>query len=518
MKLKDFFKLQNGSDIRGVAVPSENSIATLLPEIVFAVTSAFVTFLSWKLKKPTKHLSVAVGHDSRISAAALKKAALAAVSSQKSFPLDAELASTPAMFMATKFDAINADGGIMLTASHLPADRNGIKFFTKDGGLEKEDIKEILKLAAYDDSDPNFSDMERTLTFEKYGNAKKTIEDFDVDSVSKIPLMEIYTRSLREKIISEIEDYEPLKGLHIVVDAGNGAGGFFAKKVLSPLGADISGSIFLDPDGNFPNHIPNPENEEAIVSIQNAVKTSDADLGIIFDTDVDRMSAVLKGGKTVNRNALIAMMSAIVAKDYPESVIVTDSVTSDELSDFLKKIGLKHLRYKRGYKNVINKCKELNENGEISPLAIETSGHGALSENYFLDDGAYLAVKLIIAAARERHFKRELADLIKDLKYPKEEREIRIKINAEDFKTYGDNIIKTLFEDVKEAGLSVDDMCYEGIRVKFEYGFFLLRMSLHDPLLVLNIESRKEGGGGEIFDKVKQLLNKFDKLDEVKLT
>ncbi|MBR3623290.1 MAG: phosphomannomutase/phosphoglucomutase, partial [Selenomonadaceae bacterium] len=293
MKLKEFFKLQNGSDIRGIAIPSEDSPANLTPEIVFAITSAFVTFLSWKLKKTAQHISVAVGHDSRISAPVLKKATLAALSRQKVFPLDAELASTPAMFMATQFDSVNADGAIMLTASHLPANRNGMKFFTKDGGLEKEDIGEILKLATYDDCDAESVDTERVLTFEKYGDAKKIIDDFDEKTVSKIPLMELYTRSLREKIITELEDYEPLKNLHIVVDAGNGAGGFFAEKVLSPLGADISGSVFLNPDGNFPNHIPNPENKEAMKALQNAVMTSGADLGIIFDTDVDRMSAVL---------------------------------------------------------------------------------------------------------------------------------------------------------------------------------------------------------------------------------
>ena len=105
--------------------------------------------------------------------------------------------------------------------------------------------------------------------------------------------------------------------MHIVVDAGNGAGGFFAGKVLAELGADTSGSLYLEPDGSFPNHIPNPENQAAMDAIKGAVLASRADLGIIFDTDVDRMSAVLPDGQQISRNALIAMMAAILAPDYP---------------------------------------------------------------------------------------------------------------------------------------------------------------------------------------------------------
>ena len=133
-------------------------------------------------------------------------------------------------------------------------------------------------------------------------------------------------------------------------------------------------------------------------AIRGAVLNNKADLGLIFDTDVDRMSAVFSDGQEVNRDALIAMMAAILVKDYPNSTIVTDSVTSDKLTAFLEgELHLKHHRFQRGYKNVINECKRLNEEGVVSPLAIETSGHGALKENYYLDDGAYMAVKLLIA-------------------------------------------------------------------------------------------------------------------------
>ena len=297
-------------------------------------------------------------------------------------------------------------------------------------------------------------------------------------------------------------------------DAGNGGGGFFATKVLIPLGADTTGSQFLEPDGMFPNHIPNPEDKKAMAAIQKAVVDNRADLGLIFDTDVDRMSAVLSDGQEVNRNALIAMMAAILAPDYPASTIVTDSVTSDGLQKFLEsELHLKHHRFKRGYKNVINECIRLNKSGVVSPLAIETSGHGALSENYYLDDGAYLAVKLLIAAAKARNDGKNLASLIEKLEYPAEAVEYRLKIKTEDFKAYGEKVLTEFTARAKSEGIKFAEPNFEGVRLIFEEGWALLRLSLHDPNMPLNIESNVKGGCDKIASKVKALLKDFDSLE-----
>ena len=125
-------------------------------------------------------------------------------------------------------------------------------------------------------------------------------------------------------------------GLHIVVDAGNGVGGFYADQVLAPLGADVSGSQFLEPDGMFPNHIPNPENKGAIDAASKMVLDSSADLGLIFDTDVDRMGCIGATGQEINRNTLVALAAAIVLEDHPGTTVVTDSLTSDGLRTFIE--------------------------------------------------------------------------------------------------------------------------------------------------------------------------------------
>jgi phosphomannomutase len=243
------------------------------------------------------------------------------------------------------------------------------------------------------------------------------------------------------------------------------------------------------------------------------VAANGADFGIIFDTDVDRAAAVDAGGQVLNRNRLIALISAIVLREHPGSTIVTDSITSDGLTRFIEQeLQGKHHRFKRGYKNAIDEAIRLNQAGEESWLAIETSGHGAMRENYFLDDGAYLVSKLLIELARARRAGRSLMDSIAALQEPAESREIRLKIGAADFKAYGEEAIEQLRGFVaKQPDWSIAPNNYEGIRVACsspeEDGWFLLRLSLHDPVLPLNIESNVAGGVGKISARLSDFLN-----------
>ena len=334
--------------------------------------------------------------------------------------------------------------------------------------------------------------------------------------------MSDYARGLCEKIKKEVnaEDYEhPLKGFKIVVDAGNGAGGFYADKVLSVLGADTEGSRYLDPDGMFPNHVPNPEDATAMASICEAVKESIADLGVIFDTDVDRGGAVDSKGNEINRNRLVAVAAAIALEGNDGGTVVTDSITSSGLKDFIENtLGGKHYRYRRGYKNVIDKALELNAQGINCPLAIETSGHAAMRENYFLDDGAYLCTKIIIKMAQLRKEGKDLDELTSALKEPVESKEIRFKITEKDFRACGEKIIADLTEYAeKQNGWQVADDNREGIRVSFGKengdGWFLLRLSVHDPIMPLNIESDSKGGVDLIYNQLFEFLKTTDGLE-----
>ena len=494
----DYKKLQNGSDIRGVALEGiEGQNVNLTESACRDIGRGFALWLKDKFSK--NDLRVAIGRDSRLSGEKLCSWICSSMVEQGLKITNFGMASTPAMFMSTVTDGYKFDGSIMITASHLPFNRNGFKFFTANGGLEKEDIKKIL---AYAESD--------------------VVTGFEKGSIVDGEFMDVYSKILADKIRVATGEEKPLAGFKIVVDAGNGAGGFYVDKVLKPLGADTTGSRFLEPDGSFPNHIPNPEDKDAMKSITEAVNEVKADLGIIFDTDVDRAGAVLSDGSELNRNRIIAMLSAILLREHPNTTIVTDSITSTGLKKFIEEKGGIHHRFKRGYKNVINESIRLNNLGQDSQLAIETSGHGAFKENYFLDDGAYIVTKLLIELARGKKQGYTLESLIEDLGEPKESVEFRMNILLEDFKPYGQSVIDALSEFVKtKEGCSLEQPNFEGVRVNFDdkhgNGWLLLRLSLHDPLLPLNIESNEVGGAKVIAKTFVEFIEKFDKLEIQKL-
>ena len=488
MEQSDWMKLKSGTDVRGVAlegVPGEE--INLTDE---AVTGIMKAFCAWAAQRCGKEkLTIAIGHDSRLSAGRISACAVKAVTESGCDAIVTGLSSTPSMFMLLQEEDIGADASVMITASHLPFNKNGLKFFTPEGGLEGKDIADILAMAA-EGAALSGSGCVRELCY--------------IDRYS-----EGLVRFVREKTGQD----RPLAGKKIVVDAGNGAGGFYVDKVLKPLGADTEGSQFLEPDGNFPNQIPNPEDKKAMHAISQRVKETGADFGIIFDTDVDRAGAVDKQGEEINRNRLIALISAILLQEK-SGTIVTDSVTSDGLTAFIESRGGKHCRYKRGYRNVIDKAKELNAAGEYSPLAIETSGHAALMENYFLDDGAYLVTRILVSLAQLAKEGKDIGDLIADLPEPAEAAEVRLgftTLGKQDFKNNGNAAIRELQLRVPDLpGMTLAAENFEGVRINFDKdhgdGWALVRMSLHEPIMPINFESNSKGGCCVIANELIALL------------
>lgn len=530
--MTDFKKLQNGSDIRGVAIETEGGKpVNLTQNSVVRIGAAFALFAADRANKPVSELRIAIGRDSRLSGEQLTVWLADGITSVGANAYDGGLASTPAMFMCC-VNELHFDAGIMVTASHLPMERNGMKFFTAiAGGLEKADITAIL------------------------ASAEKA--EFPIAAqrgqCGTVDVMTPYVNGLKEKILSALgcaKDEKPFSGLKIVVDAGNGAGGFFAERLLEPLGADITGSRFLEPDGRFPNHQPNPENADAMRSICEAVAETGADFGIIFDTDVDRAGAVLPsddGVIALDRNRLIALMTAILVRQYGPITVVTDSITSTGLTDFINSLGCRHHRFKRGYRNVINEAKRLLALEEAAKkakeetdaefanailadailadvifanaiFAMETSGHGALRENYFLDDGAYIIVKLLVALVEARREGKTLGELIANLKEPCESAEARLNVLLDDTADYTAAVLETVEKHFSNLpGFEIVQPNYEGVRVNADEthgnGWFLIRRSLHDPLMPCNIESNSVGGMRLIAAELYNALKVFDKLE-----
>ena len=337
-----------------------------------------------------------------------------------------------------------------------------------------------------------------------------------------------YASTLKDAICSEVQkDDKPLQGLKIVLNSGNGSGGFF-NQVLKDLGADVSASIHVEPNPNFPAGIPNPEKKDMIAETIQSCQQISADLGILLDTDADRSGFVvpMPNGEfePLNRNRLIALLSVIFSRSSPGCSVVTDSVTSEGLAKFLEDdLGLKHVRYLKGYANVIGRAQELNANEGINAeMAIETSGHCAMKENGFLDDGTYTAVKVIGLLAREKlEGSPDLLGLISGMKEMPEESELRMEVT--------DGSLETMAALFDLAAIQIHEKCndpssswmfdaqnLEGIRVRTgDGGFFMLRKSLHDPVICMQVESASKQSATETVVgpllKIFQSINQFNK-------
>ncbi|KAA8532559.1 hypothetical protein F0562_032625 [Nyssa sinensis] len=513
-------RLQNGSDVRGVAVEGEKGrTVDLTPPAVEAIAESFGEWVINGLEKeggrPVEaDVKVSLGRDPRISGASLSVGVFAGLARAGCMVFDMGLATTPACFMSTLLPPFLYDASIMMTASHLPYTRNGLKFFTKKGGLTSPEVEEICDRAA-----------------RKYANRLAKVSTM-LPSPKRVDFMSSYAKHLRdiikERVNHPLHFDTPLQGFQIIVNAGNGSGGFFTWDVLDKLGTDTFGSLNLTPDGMFPNHIPNPEDKIAMALTRAAVLENSADLGIVFDTDVDRSGVVDSAGNPINGDKLIALMAAIVLKEHPGTTIVTDARTSMALTRFITDRGGHHCLYRVGYRNVIDKGVQLNDQDGIEThLMMETSGHGALKENHFLDDGAYMVVKIIIEMVRMKlaGSSEGIGSLIKDLEEPLESIELRMNIISEPrhAKAKGAEAIETFRNYIQEGrlqGWELDSCgdCWvsEGCLVDSndtpaaidahmyrakvsdeengEHGWVHIRQSIHNPNIAINMQSTVAGG------------------------
>mmetsp|Transcript_42347 Transcript_42347/g.90083 ORF Transcript_42347/g.90083 Transcript_42347/m.90083 type:complete len:659 (-) Transcript_42347:147-2123(-) len=551
--LSSLLELKSGSDLRGTYVGHRSSggtIANISDPIKalkresggvaltpFAAHCFGAAFARWLLSRPDARtgmdeLKVCIGRDPRLHGERLADAFARGVEGVdgEDMPvkvLYTDVATTPSMYEFVRAD--KCDAAVMITASHLPEEKNGMKFFSKGvGGLTSQNIGELIDLAQ--DEARQWYDM--GILPSSSGNAGVLCSEI-------VDFMPYYKESLQRAIIREVDSASalsdrPLSGLNIVVNPGNGAGCFFAD-LLRDLGANIAGSIHLTPDGTFPNTfgVPNPEKKEMVEETIRACEANDADVGIMFDTDADRSGFVLPrtvsssgtraDHEALNGNRMIALISAVFSRSSPGCTIVTDSTTSEALSEYLENnLGLRHYRYVRGYANVIGKAEELTESGQANAeVAVEISGHCAMKENGYVDDGTYTAVKIIGLLARvnaEGKSKGSLLDLISDLKEMPYEEEMRIRVTdgSLDTTTYVfqqlTQSLKEKSEDGSAADWALDEDNQEGVRFRLlSGGHFMIRQSLHDPVISMQVESiSQEEAREKVLDPLLMLLSEHD--------
>jgi phosphomannomutase/phosphoglucomutase len=451
-------------DIRGVAV-GEN--AQLTPDLAELVGKALGTYLPKHFD--TDHMYV--GSDNRISSPAIKAALISGVTSTGMNVTDIGEVLTPTVYFASASHEGNG-AGVMITGSHLTTEYNGIKMAYGKLALAGEQIQELLKMI----QDDAFATGEGTVTEDK-------------DMIYK------HMTAIGDQV-GKLE--RPLK---VVLDAGNGLSGSYVPAVLERIGAEVV-CLFCEPDGTFPNHLPNPEDPEMTKDLEAKVVETGADVGLGFDGDSDRCGFIDNHGHHIAADRLLALLARDLLARQPGAKIVYDVKASQALTDEIKKYGGEPVMWKSGHSLMKQKMNEIG-----SPLGGEVSGHMFMGENYYgFDDAPLVALRSLAIFAQSDKTVAELFDEIPKLLATPE-----IILSTPDDVKFQiiDEIQKVLSKDYNV--ITVD-----GARAEFENGWGLVRASNTQPAITLRFEARTNEQIVEYMNRFRVLLEAHDEIDLTK--
>jgi phosphomannomutase/phosphoglucomutase len=445
-------------DIRGVWKKD------LTEEVVERIGRAFAVYLKNILQR--EKVKVSIGRDVRLSSSLMLKALSQGLLSSGIDIVDIGICPTPVQYFSLFHLPI--DGGVMITGSHNPPEFNGMKLSVAKETLYGEKIQDIRRIA-------------------KKG-------DF-IQGAGKTEVYEImpeYLKYLRKS-------FPPLNGIKVVVDAGNGTAGLIAPHIMRGLGCEVI-EIYCEPDGNFPNHHPDPVVMENIKDLIAKVVSSGADIGIGYDGDADRIGVISDKGEVIWGDMLLV----IFAKDiiemrkaegiHEKPVFIGDVKCSQIMYDEIERLGGNPIMWKTGHSLIKHKVKETG-----APLGGELSGHMFFADRYFgYDDAIYASLRLLeilSKAGRPYSMDRLLRGVPKSVSTP----EIRVEC-PDDIKF---QVVKRVREEFKEYHVTDID----GIRVHFNKGWGLIRASNTQPALVLRFEAQDEQSLQEIKKIVEEKLD-----------
>jgi len=423
-------------DIRGLAEQE------LGGDFAYRLGRAYASLLPSNNQRP-----VVVCRDARLSGPALQAQVVSGLTSAGTDVCDIGMGATPQAYFAVHH--WQAAGCIMITGSHNPAEYNGFKFMRGLESLHGDDIQLLRRRMM---EDPN--DMPAIP-----GSSK------EVDMVSE------YSQFL----LDDIKLQRPLK---VVIDAGNGPAGAVAAPIYRDMGCEVI-ELYCEPDGNFPNHHPDPTIPSNMQDLIAAVIEHEADLGIGFDGDGDRIGVVDERGSIVWGDMLLLLLARRLLKTHPGAVVISEVKCSQRMYDDIAAHGGRAIMWRTGHSPIKAKMKETH-----AMLAGEMSGHIFFADRYFgFDDAIYAGARLMEALASGRI---PLSQLFSDLPASVSTPEIRLDC-PDDYK----------FELVERArkhfaGLGLDIIDVDGVRLRFDDGFGLLRASNTQPGLVLRFEAGSE--------------------------
>ncbi|MBK7044704.1 MAG: phosphomannomutase/phosphoglucomutase [Rhodanobacteraceae bacterium] len=403
---------------------------------------------------------VCVARDGRLSGPDLSQALIRGLRIAGCDVIDIGAAPTPVLYFATYH--LNTGNGVMVTGSHNPPEYNGFKIVVGGQTLAEEAIQDIFA----------------RIVEGRLANGNGGVSSVDVKA------------EYIERITSDVQATRHMK---IVVDAGNGIAGAFAPAVLEGIGCEVM-PLYCEVDGNFPNHHPDPSELRTLDDLKIAIKQYDADLGLAFDGDGDRLGVVTKNGDVIYPDRLLMLFAEDVLTRNPGAAIIYDVKCTGQLSEHILRNGGSPVMWKTGHSLIKAKMRE-----EDSALAGEMSGHFFFGERWYgFDDGIYAAARLMeILAQRDETPEAVFATLPKGVSTPE------LKIPMVEGEHYA--FIERFRERAKFPGAKVTTI--DGVRADYKDGFGLVRCSNTTPCLVLRFDALNKNGLDRIQDSFRgQLL------------
>ena len=438
-------------DIRGIVETD------LTDDVVYNLGRAFGTWM-----KRRGHKVVSIGHDLRLTSPHLHDVYMDALKTTGMDVIDIGQVTTPMLYFSIVH--LKTDGGVMITGSHNPIEFNGFKMNEGMASVYGQQIQELKQMILQED-------------FEKAGPGNVTKRDIYPDYIGVLK--------------SKFNFPKPLK---VVIDAGNATAGPIAPGLWSDMGMQVI-PLYCEPDGSFPNHLPDPSVPKYMEDLRKKVLEEGADVGIGYDGDADRVGAVDDKGRLIYADTLLALFAKDVLTKKPGAEIIFDVKCSQALPEIIKAHGGVPIMWKTGHSLLKAKMKETG-----APFAGEMSGHMFFADDYYgFDDGIYASGRLLqILSNSDKKFS-ELVDEI-----PKFESTPEIRVECADQAKF--DVVASL---VKEFSKEYETIDIDGARVQFGDGWGLVRASNTQPTLVLRFEAKTHERLQEIADLFKEKLSKF---------
>ncbi len=431
-------------DIRGI------SGEEITEEFAYALGLAYAKYTGNEGK-------VAVGGDVRKTTPALKKALIEGLTDGGLDVVDIGTVPTPLMYYAT-FN-LPVSGGIQVTASHNPREYNGFKIAVGRETIYGEQIQELKRL------------MNRGV---HRAPSKGRVESHDITS---------------EYIDFVLSNIKISRKFNLVVDTGNGVAGPLIERLFPPLGISFKG-LFLEPDGDFPNHLPDPTVVEYMKWAMEEVRKGNYDGAFGYDGDADRIGVVDENGNLIFGDKIVAIIARQVLRNHPGATIILDVKCSRGVIEYIENLGGKVLLWKTGHSLMKAKLKETG-----APLAGEMSGHIFIKDRFFgYDDAIYASLRFLEEVA---YSGKSISELLSEIPNYYSTPEIRVEVDPEERKF---EIVDDLVRYFKEKGYNVIDI--DGVRLEFDDGFALARASNTQPVIVLRFE-------GKTPERMEELRNMF---------